>query len=140
VILYADASVPLRSLLQDGTQIVDRAALEGAYTSVIFQVEARRTLDRLRLARELSEDTKSAAMVELLKLERALSFVDVTADVIAYAGRPFPAVVRSLDALHLATAALLRDALVPDLVFATHDRQQAIGALALGFEIIGVKV
>jgi hypothetical protein len=44
----------------------------------------------------------------------------------------------TLDALHVATALLWRDGRTPDLVFATHDRQQARAARALGFEVLGV--
>ena len=48
-----------------------------------------------------------------------------------------PTTLGTLDAIHLASALVLREE-VPDLVFATHDRQPAIGARALGFEVIGV--
>jgi hypothetical protein len=48
-------------------------------------------------------------------------------------------VIGTLDAIHLASAVTLRDGLNEDLVFATHDRQQAIGARALGFEVIGIQ-
>jgi hypothetical protein len=47
-------------------------------------------------------------------------------------------VVKSLDALHLASAMLLRERLRVTLVFATHDPQQARAARALGFDCIGV--
>jgi hypothetical protein len=47
-------------------------------------------------------------------------------------------VVKSLDALHLASAMLLRERLRIALVFATHDPQQARAARTLGFDCIGV--
>jgi hypothetical protein len=45
---------------------------------------------------------------------------------------------RPLDAIHIASANTLRDRLGTEVIFATHDRQQATAARALGFEIIGI--
>jgi hypothetical protein len=47
-------------------------------------------------------------------------------------------VVKTLDALHLASAMLLRERHGLTLVFATHDPQQARAARGLGFECVGV--
>jgi hypothetical protein len=46
--------------------------------------------------------------------------------------------VKTLDALHLASALLWRERRSPDLIFATHDPQQARAARALGFECVGI--
>jgi hypothetical protein len=45
---------------------------------------------------------------------------------------------KSLDALHLTSAMLLRERLRIAPIFATHDSQQARAARALGFDCIGV--
>ena len=76
-------------------------------------------------------------MFKLLEIERSLSMVDVTNSVLERASRPMPTSVGTLDAIHVASALVVREE-VPDLIFATHDRQQAIGARALGFEVIGI--
>ena len=44
-----------------------------------------------------------------------------------------PTIVNTLDAIHLASAIALRDRRGIDLVFASHDDQQATAARALGF-------
>jgi len=44
-----------------------------------------------------------------------------------------PTVVKTLDAIHLASAVMLRDRRHIDLQFSTHDVQQAVAARALGF-------
>jgi hypothetical protein len=49
-------------------------------------------------------------------------------------------VLKTFDAIHVATAIVWRERRAPDLVFATHDRQQARAARALGFEVLGVSV
>jgi hypothetical protein len=54
------------------------------------------------------------------------------------ASLPMATVVKTLDALHLASAMLVRERLRIDLVFATHDPQQSRGARALGFDCVGV--
>jgi hypothetical protein len=61
----------------------------------------------------------------------------MTDSVLARAADPFPTDLGSLDAIHLATALELRHEF-PTLTFATHDRQLAIAALAMGFEVLGV--
>ena len=45
--------------------------------------------------------------------------------------------VKTLDALHLASALLSQERRGVALVFATHDAQQATAARALGFECVG---
>lgn len=127
----------MRALLGDGLTLPQWGRFEVSFTSGIFQVEARRTLDRLRVTQAFGDYDVASAMFKLLQIEQSLSMVDVTAAVLERASRPMPTSVGTLDAIHLATALILREA-VPDLVFATHDRQQAIGARALEFEVIGV--
>jgi hypothetical protein len=46
--------------------------------------------------------------------------------------------VKTLGALHLASALLWRERRNSELIFATHDPQQARAARALGFACIGV--
>ncbi len=48
-----------------------------------------------------------------------------------------PTVVKTLDAIHLASALLFREGRGEALVFATHDSQQATAAEALGFTCLG---
>lgn len=135
--LYADASVPVRALLDDGPALPEWGHFEVAFTSALFLVEARRTLDRLRVTQALDDEALATAVFRLLEIERSLSILDVTKVVLDRASSPMPTTLGTLDAVHLASALVLREE-VPDLIFATHDRQQAIGARALGFDVIGV--
>ena len=50
-----------------------------------------------------------------------------------------PTVVKTLDAIHLATALLLAEPGGEPIVFATHDVGQAIAARALGFTTTGIR-
>jgi hypothetical protein len=65
---------------------------------------------------------------------------DLDTRVLQIASSPMPAILGTLDALHLATAGLYREAQPagePPIVFATHDRQLAIAAEAMRFTVIG---
>jgi hypothetical protein len=66
-----------------------------------------------------------------------VQMVPVGRDALHQAQQPMLAIVHTLDAIHIATAldVLQRE---PDLLFATHDRQQAAAATALGLKVIGV--
>ena len=52
------------------------------------------------------------------------------------AAEPFPTLLRTLHALHLASALAMRESGL-DLSMATHDRELGVAAEALGFEVIG---
>ena len=47
-----------------------------------------------------------------------------------------PTVVKTLDAIRLTSAVVIRERRAVDLMFATHDSQQATAARALGFTCI----
>lgn len=136
--LYCDASVGLRALLRDGPVLRQWGTVDPTFTSALFQVEARRTLDRLRVTQAFSDEEVADAMFKLLRMERSLTILDCSAAVLERAGRPLPTTVGTLDAIHLASALILRDGVDEQLVFATHDRQQAVAAVAFGFEVIGI--
>ena len=62
----------------------------------------------------------------------------ITAEILARAAAAVPAPLRSLDAIHLATALEWRGHREPSLAFATHDTRLAGVAAALDFDVIGV--
>ena len=51
---------------------------------------------------------------------------------------PMPTVVKTLEAIHLASALLFEERHEVGLVFGTHDRSQATAARALGFDVVGI--
>lgn len=55
------------------------------------------------------------------------------------AAQPFPTPLRTLDAVHLATALRWRESRERKLVMATHDRGLATAARAMGFLVVGVE-
>ena len=66
-----------------------------------------------------------------------IEFIDVTDNLIAVASQPLPFAIRSLDAIHLATALDWKQRNHQDLTFATHDRRLASAAHQVGFDVLG---
>lgn len=63
-----------------------------------------------------------------------VSLLELDSEVLSRARQPFPAPVRALDALHLASAAWLRQR-GGDVKLATYDARMAAAAEAMGLEL-----
>lgn len=72
--------------------------------------------------------------VALAQLLARVAFLEMRPEVLGHALEPFPLPVRTLDALHLASATYLRDQGVEASV-ATYDRRLAEAASALELEL-----
>lgn len=136
--VYLDSSTVLRVLLRQPKPLAIWARWERAYASELLHVEACRVIDRLRLEGVLGDDGVADAREELARIESVLATIPLSRPVADRASLPMATVVKTLDALHLASAMLLRERLRIPLVFASHDPQQARSARALGFDCIGV--
>ena len=134
--VYLDTSVVLRALLATGDAPPEWGVWERAYSSELMGVEARRALDRLRLEHALDDDGLADAHDALAATEQAIGSIRLTAAVLRRAGQPMPTAVKTLDAIHLASALLFAERRGSGLVFGTHDRRQATAARALGFEVL----
>ena len=138
MIVYLDTSVVLRVLFGQAKPLQMWGTWERAYSSAMMGVEARRTIDRLRLESVLDDECVVQAHDALKVMERRLGTLRVTQAVLWRAALPMATTVKTLDAIHLASALLLHERHVPSLTFATHDRQQATAARALEFDVTGV--
>jgi predicted nucleic acid-binding protein len=138
VIVYLDSSVVLRVVLKQPEPLPAWGKWEKAYSSEILGVEARRALDRLRLELELGDRELAQAQEDLRRIERTIGLIPLRGAVLRRAMLPMATLVKTLDALHLASALLLEERRGLVLRFATHDGRQATAARALGFECIGV--
>src|SRR5205814_2741055 len=111
---------------------------EHACTSELLGLEARRLLDRARLNGDATDDQLGAFHRVLSSVERTIDILRLTRGVVQRAGLPMATAVKTLDALHLASALIWRERREPHLTFATHDPHQARAARALGFDCVGV--
>ncbi|MCY4661456.1 MAG: type II toxin-antitoxin system VapC family toxin [Acidobacteria bacterium] len=134
--VYLDTSVVLRALLDTEDAVPGWGGWDRAYTSELMGVEARRVFDRLRLERALDDHALAAAHGALAATERAVGLIRLTRVVLRRAGLPLPTSVKTLDAIHLASALLLAEQRENGLAFGTCDRRQATAARALGFDVV----
>jgi len=137
MIVYLDTSAVLRPLLGQ-KHALDWVGWKSAYSSEILGLEARRVIDRLRLASALDDTGVMDAHRELGRIEQYLGTVQLTRPVLRRAAMAMPTAVKTLDAIHLTSAIVLAEKLNTSVTFATHDIRQATAAYALGFHVLGV--
>ena len=98
-------------------------------------VECERVIIRAQALNEITQKRASACRARLIGASNEWHILRVGADVIDRARLPFPAEpVRTLDALHIASAIICRTA-VPDLALLSLDERIRSAARQLGFVI-----
>jgi predicted nucleic acid-binding protein len=104
-------------------------------TSALTFAEAGRAILRARAAGRLTSAEEQAAVRALRTFERRCFVLDVDREVLERVRRPFPVEpIRTLDAVHLATAERLGEA--PQLVtIVTRDDRVRDNARALGYVV-----
>lgn len=132
---YLDASVILRRVLGQPDQL-DWNLLGATATSALTRVECLRAVHRLRLMNALNEDDQVRVHELLFELFDSSSVTDVGRSVLERAAMPYPVALKALDAIHLATALILREAGTVPIRIATHDRALARAGRAMGFEVL----
>ena len=139
MIAYVDASVVAAEVAPAGPRWRDWLTADIVYSSELVAVEVKRMLHRLLVERHVDEESFAAGVASLDRLLMALTLMDLSPEVLKRAGEAFPTRLKTLDALHVATAVLVRDTSNPDLVFVTADHRQATAARALSFAVIEVR-
>jgi len=133
--LYLDSSVILRVLFREPERLASWDTYTSGFTSALTRIECLRTIDRLRV-QGLDEAAAEAISSQADKTLERLSILAFSDDVLRVASQPFPTAVGTLDALHLASALLIKMS-QPNLEFATHDRQLGVAARAMGLTVHG---
>lgn len=133
---YVDSSVVLRIILGEANRLADWDRLDPV-SSQLTNVECLRAIERFQWTGSLDPATLAERRGALLTLLNAFTLAPISTAVIERAGDPFPTYVATLDAIHLATAVVLREEL-PEIGFATHDAKLAAAARSMGFAVIGV--
>ncbi len=133
--LCLDTSVLVEFLLFGGGFVLKTDSLKKIYASVLAEIEVYRALDRFRLTNRLTLEDYSEKMKEAALLFRNMNLIPVNELVVERAKGAFSVPIKSLDAIHVASAAWIREAHETELVFCTRDHQQALAATALGFNV-----
>ncbi len=136
--VYAESSAVLAWLLGEPAADDIRELLRSAtvvLTSDLTLIECDRVVARIVARRELSEAEGATLRGELSIASAHWAILRLDGEISTRARHPFPLEpVRTLDALHLASA-LAAKAAAPDLVVLSLDDQVRANARALGFEL-----
>jgi predicted nucleic acid-binding protein len=138
VIAYVDSSVVLRLVLGQPGALAEWRSVEEGVTSALTEVECLRTLDRLRILEAIPDQALAERRGSIYQLLSTLAVVDIDRTVLDRAAQPLPTTLGTLDAIHLATAQLWREATHTTLTMATHDATLATAARALGMPTVGL--
>jgi predicted nucleic acid-binding protein len=134
---YLDSSVLLRAVLGDGRRLAEWSRIVAASTSEITRVECLRVMDRLRIANTMTERELARRRATVLHLLEGFEIIRMNRAVLTRAADAFPTQIRTLDAIHLASALMLNSR-ERSIRLATHDQDLAVAAQAVGLRVIGV--
>ncbi len=127
--IYLDTSVVLAQLLAEDARPPTELWLEPLVASRLVEYELWTRLH----ARGLAGSHGDAARLLLGRV----NLLELARPVLARALKPFPTPVRTLDALHLASAMFLRER-GHDVALATYDARMSEAAAAMGLEVFEV--
>ncbi len=134
---YFDTSVLIRLLLGQSDALKEWPEYENRVGSSLVEVESLRTLDRMRLTGEITEEQSQEYRAALYNFLETFELVEPTPAILRRAAGSFPTVLGTLDAIHLSTALAWQDERAVSLVVATHDSSFGKAARALGFKTVG---
>ena len=130
---YVDTSAAIKLLAQEAHS----GAFAKFYDDQAEGVWVSSALLRIELVRAVGRVLPSA-LPDARDLLDAFEFVAIDDDIVEAAMGEPDRMLRSLDAIHLATAMLWRESSSADLVFATHDTALGIAARSSGFRVVGL--
>jgi predicted nucleic acid-binding protein len=135
--VYVDSSVLLRVVLGERGRLRGWTDIESAAASELIRLECLRTIDRARIRIGLTAEAVATHRANILEAIGAFSLVPLDSGILERASAPFPTLIGTLDAIHLASAMAARE-IIPDLRFATHDVELGLAARSVGFDVLGV--
>jgi predicted nucleic acid-binding protein len=108
---YIESSALVAAVLEGDTAAKASIRAQGQrVTSSLTVAEASRAFLRARLLGRITVQQQRAALLTLQRFTRRCHIVSVTETILSHVGRPFPVEpIRTLDAIHLATAEALGD-------------------------------
>ncbi len=133
---YIESSALVAALLEGDPAAKASIRAEGQrVTSALTVAETSRALLRARLSGRITAQQERTAILTLQRFTRRCHIVSVSDAILAQAGRRFPIEpIRTLDAIHLATAEALGDP-PPLVTIITRDLRVRDNANALGHPV-----
>ena len=129
---YLDSSSVLGFILEGNTDLTQVVALEALFSSELLGIECRRAILRDKIRGKLSDDAVLDAFEKLSWILGRLNSLELSPEIKRRAGEAFPIHVKTLDALHLATALAVKAEFEEDVVVFSRDQGMNRGTKALG--------
>ena len=137
MIVYLDTSVVIGRLLGQSPALASWGSWNAAYASTLMRVEFARTMDRLRLDGQIGDAERASLQQHFEVAWEAIHRIPMSPAILDRAAGPYPVVLGTLDALHLASALDVLPSLEEPMTFLTHDRQLGQGAESVGLRVDG---
>jgi predicted nucleic acid-binding protein len=133
VVAYVDSSIVLRHILVGDVSIRHALEFPAIMSSELLEIECRRALLRCRMHDELTDETLIEAVRRFEDVLGSVDLVELSPAIKRRAMESFPVSVKTLDALHLATALAIGSSTDDEkVVLFSFDRAMNLGASALG--------
>lgn len=132
---YIESSVVLRRLLPQSGAIPNLTQWR-LFSSQLLDVEVRRVLLRYHFERALSAAALARRLLEWNIFRDSMEIVLISNGIMQRAAEPFPTLLNSLDAIHLATALGWTARTQQSVTILTHDRRLGVAASACGFPVV----
>ena len=135
MVAYIDSSLVLRHIIQ-GEQAIALAFEYGrAISSELLEIECKRVIFRYRAEGILDDEGMVTAMRRLEDVLDGLDLVELSGAIKKRAMEPFPTIIKTLDALHLATAIKFAEEMEDKRVAVfSYDKAMNLCAEALGLK------
>lgn len=134
-----DSSAVLRFLLNQDPILRVAESWTWVGASELLYVECHRVLERVRFQNEISPEEYQQSLAWLNTFLDGVVLAPIGASVIRRASRPYPVVLKTLDAIHLATLEILSEEDDPsEWEFLTTDRNLGKAAQLLRFGVPGL--
>ncbi|HDQ13806.1 MAG TPA: PIN domain-containing protein [Sediminispirochaeta sp.] len=109
MVAYVDTSVLLRHILLGDSSIKHLLACERIISSELLEIESRRVIHRYRIDGEIDDEGFVKANTRLNEILSGISLLALSSAVKKRAMGAFPVHVKTLDALHIASALVYTD-------------------------------
>ncbi len=133
---YLDSSVLLRNILLGDTGIEQVFESDQVVSCELLEIECRRVLHRYRLQGNLDDDGFVEAVKRLDEVLEGVSIIQLSQKVKKRSSEAFPVVIKTLDAIHLSSALIFKEARPAEFLHIfSYDNGMNRCARALGFQV-----
>lgn len=134
MIVYLDSSTVMRQLIGGKDPWQGWGNWKEAYASVLLRVECNRLACQLRLVGKIDDAQRVRLGTWIEQVCESITLVPLTNAILKRAAEPFPTVVGTLQAMHLATMAELQSGHNINCLIATEDKEMLQAAQSMGFQ------